>query len=357
MSLTLMLFLAMSLLTLAGCSASKFDLRDRFDLYRSSFREKLVAKEALAQKFLTCIRHSHTDPVETGAPSETIPHPASALAPGVSEDAITSPVRSLIQGIRERQPQQTDSLLALQQMVFDLEETPQRRLDLDKLRKVANMIERWHGHVDFDEDDLAKDSSRFARLLLAYNKAYFGNLSFKADPSAPERSIRGVVKVTSSGFVDRNGNTFVFPGLSTDTQWDPSHPLRESPRSIDSQRISADLTRIFLEAFFDAAFQVPAVHGATALRVEWKSQEQMYPEFDAVRPLISLDALARVTRDAMRAEAAVIALVGRGVRGGSVFGLQNETLAAMMETAAGVIAKKLVEHEGFCYFQVTQGML
>jgi hypothetical protein len=128
-----------------------------------------------------------------------------------------------------------------------------------------------------------------------------------------------------------------------------------SATPIDSRRISADLTRIFLEAFFDAAFQVPAVHGATALQVEWKSPEQTYPEFDAAHPSIPLDALARVTRDAMRTEAAVSSLVGKAVRGGGVFGLQNETLAAMLETAAGVIAKKLFEHEGFCYFQVTQG--
>jgi hypothetical protein len=71
--------------------------------------------------------------------------------------------------------------------------------------------------------------------------------------------------------------------------------------------------------------------------------------------MISLDALARVTRDALRAEAAVTSLVGKAVRGGSVFSTQNETLAATLETAAGVIAKKLVEHEGFCYFQVTEG--
>jgi hypothetical protein len=47
--------------------------------------------------------------------------------------------------------------------------------------------------------------------------------------------------------------------------------------------------------------------------------------------------------------------VGKAVRGGSVFSAQNETLAATLETAAGVMAKKLVEHEGFCYFQVTAG--
>jgi hypothetical protein len=62
-----------------------------------------------------------------------------------------------------------------------------------------------------------------------------------------------------------------------------------------------------------------------------------------------------VTRDALRAEAAVTSLVGKAVRGGSVFGTQNETLAATLEAAAGVMAKKLIEHEGFCYYQVSEG--
>ena len=119
--------------------------------------------------------------------------------------------------------------------------------------------------------------------------------------------------------------------------------------------VSADLARIFLEAFFDAAYRVPAVHGATALRVRPNSQASPYPEFNADRPAISLGALARVTRDALRAEAAVTSLVGKAVRGGSVFGTQNETLSAMLETAAGVMVKKLVEHEGFCYYQVIEG--
>jgi hypothetical protein len=45
-------------------------------------------------------------------------------------------------------------------------------------------------------------------------------------------------------------------------------------------------------------------------------------------------------------------VVGKAIRGGSLFGTNNETVAATLETAAGVFAKKLVEHEGFCYFQV-----
>jgi hypothetical protein len=159
--------------------------------------------------------------------------------------------------------------------------------------------------------------------------------------------------VTSHGFVDRSGSVWRFPGLSSDP---PSSDQTAPPSAaVNSQRLTADLTRIFVEAFFDAAFQVPAIHGATALRVEWASSEQSYPEFDADRPAIPLEALARLTRDALRAEATVTAAVGKAVRGGSVFGTQNETLAASLETAAGVMAKKLIEHEGFCYFQVTQG--
>jgi hypothetical protein len=147
----------------------------------------------------------------------------------------------------------------------------------------------------------------------------------------------------------------LFPGITAEIEVSPANSVRISATTVDSQRVSADLTRIFLEAFFDAAFRVPAVHGATALRVGPNSQESPYPEFDANHPTIPLEALARVTRDALRAEAAVTSLVGKKVRGVSVFSAQNETLAATLETAAGVMAKKLVEHEEFCYFQVTEG--
>jgi hypothetical protein len=46
-----------------------------------------------------------------------------------------------------------------------------------------------------------------------------------------------------------------------------------------------------------------------------------------------LDAFARLTRDAFRAEAAVTSELGKAVRG-SPLGTQNETFAAGMETGA-----------------------
>lgn len=352
------LLTAIGLLT-AGCGVSLLDLRDQLDLHRVSFHDKLMAKDALTKEFLACTRQAHDEPkTDPGVAEPRGAPPLGTLSAdeGRWSDLVFRPIRTLVEQLKAHRPTQADSLLALQELFADDAFLRDRRLDLRKLRRVIDIVRQWHAHVDFDEDALAQDPSRFARLLLAYNKAYFGNVQFVPEPMPPGGGVRGVRKVTSTGFIDRNGNAWAFPGLSIDIQKDPGQRTHVSASSVDSQRVSADLARVFLEAFFDAAFRVPAVHGATALQVEWKSSEQPYPEFDADRAPIPFDALARVTRDALRAEAAVTSLVGKAVRGGSAFGADNETIAATMETAAGVIAKKLAEHEGLCYFQVTQGM-
>jgi hypothetical protein len=338
---------AIAFFVTAGCGLPTLDLRDQLDLHRVSFHDKLIAKETLAKVFLACTRQAHDEP-------KTAPDTLS-MDERQSSGFVYRPIRTLIERVQAHRPNEADSLLALQELFADGELLHQRRLDLGKLRRVLDIIRQWHAHVDFDEDALAQNTSRFAQLLLAYNKAYFGDAQFVPELPPPGGGVRGVLKVTSTGFVDRNGNAWAFPGLSINAQKELGARATLSTSSVDSQRVSADLTRIFLEAFFDAAFRVPAVHGATALQIEWKSSEPRYPEFDADHPLIPFDALARVTRDALRAEAAVTSLVGKAVRGGSVFSIQNETLAATLETAAGVIAKKLVEHEGFCYYQVAQG--
>lgn len=344
---TYALLLAIGLLT-AGCGISVLDLHDQLDLHRTLRYDTLQAKEPLSREFLACTGRAHDEPKSDLGMS-------SADEPRLSRPAF-KPIRALVERVKGQRPKEADSLLPLQALFADDELVRHRRLDLGTLRRIVEIVRQWHAHLDFDENDLAQDSSRFAQLLLAYNKAYFGDVQFVPEPISPDGGIRGVRKVTSRGFVDRNGNVWNFPGLSADVQKEPGARAAAPASSVDSQRVSADLTRVFLEAFFDAAFRVPAVHGATALQIEWKSPAPRYPEFDAEHPLIPFDALARVTRDALRAEAAATSLVGKAVRGGSAFGANNETVAATMETAAGVIAKKLVEHEGFCYFQVTQGM-
>ena len=342
------------LLVQAGCSSSVLQLRDQLDLHRGEFRQKLADKKELAAKFLACTKQAHDEPLNEPRDGATSPGPLS-LQSFEGQATSVRPLASVIDRIRQRHQVKGASLSILANVLDDLANDATARIDLDKLTQVIEVARQWHGHLGLDEDQLEQDSSRFAGMLLAYNKAYFGDLSFAARPDIAGIGLRGVVQMTSKGFVDRSGNTLLFPGISAEIEVSLANSVRISATRVDSQRISADLTRIFLEAFFDTAFRVPAVHGATALRVGPNSQESPYPEFDANHPAIPLEALARVTRDALRAEAAVTSLVGRTVRGGSVFSIQNETLAATLETAAGVIAKKLVEHEGFCYYQVTAG--
>ena len=339
------------LLVQVGCSSSVLQLRDQLDLHRGEFRQKFDDKKELVTKFLACTRQAHDEPLnERRAPSAS---PDSLLQQSPEGQATSvRPLTSLIDRVRWHHQGKDTSLSILIDVLDDVANDANAHIDLGKLTEVIDVARQWHGHLGLDEDQLEQDSSRFARLLLAYNKAYFGDLSFTARSDHAGAGPRGVVKVISKGFVDRSGNVLLYPGISEATGESPANSVRVQAATIDSQRVSADLTRIFLEAFFDAAYRVPAVHGATALTVEPTFQEVAYPEFDANRPMISLEALARVTRDAMRAEAAVTSLVGKAVRGGSVFSTQNETLAATLETAAGVMAKKLVEHEGFCYYQV-----
>jgi hypothetical protein len=349
--------LSITCLVATGCGIPTLNLHEPVDLYRASFREKLEAKPALVKDFLACTRQAYDE--RTGLAPGTDRTGLSSSATSSADDnkpgsSDVSPIQSLIERVKAKRQPQADSLLVLEGLVQDWKDESRQRLDLNKLKKVVEVIQRWHGHLDFDEDDLAEDSSRFGQLLLAYNKAYFGDLQFTAESTVSGVGIRAVSKVTSSGFTDRNGNSWIFPGLSLDVGKGAGKSFAVTAVPVDSQRISADLARLFLEAFFDAAFRVPAVQGATALHVEWKNSERSYPAFDADRPPISLDALARITRDALRAEAAVTSLVGKTVRGGSVLSIQNETVAATLETAAGVIAKKLVEHEGFCYYEVIE---
>lgn len=330
-----------TLTLLSGCASALIDLRDDRDLYRSSFQEKFAAGSTEANAFLACAQQAH----------DNRPLPLSLTTDGPAAAPLQTPVHALLQRLHERAGAKIGDVPLLADMADDFADPARRRIDLHKLRRVADAARHWHGHLDLDEEALKQDASLFTRLLAAYQKAYFGDISFAVAPDTKTGTVRGITPVVSRGFVDRSGNVFRFPGLSASIQVDAAHRLDLDATSVDSRRLSADLTRLFLEAFFDAAYRVPAVQSATALQIS--SQPAPYPALDPAQPPIALDDLATVTQAALRAEAVVTSTVGKAVRGGGLFGTNNETAAATLETAAGVFAKKLVEHEGFCYFQVT----
>jgi len=337
---------------LTACTSSFIDLRENLDVHRSSFEEKLAGDSVKMEQFRACTRQAHDGSSLPLSVATDTPAPGSVRSPITSGGRLRPPVQALVERIHERVGNNAPSFSILSDMVDEFADPSRRRVDLGKLRLLTDAIRHWHAHLDFDDDALERDTSLFARLLLAYTRAYFGDVRYAIASNPASGTVRGIVQITSRGFVDRSGNTVRFPGLSAAAQVDATHPVELTTTPINSQQISADLTRVFLEAFFDAAFRVPAVPQATALHLP--AQTAPYPAFDPSRPFISLDALAMVTQRALRAEAVVTSLTGKAVRAGSLFGTNNETVAATLETAAGVFAKKLVEHEGFCYFQVTQ---
>src|SRR5262245_22247248 len=230
-------------LILTGCAASVVELRDNLDLNQASFRDKLAAKQGLTDEFLACTAHAYDE--RTGA------SPDKSSADGVRQvGEHDGAIHALISRIKEKHQAHGDSLQVIEETLADWKSTSYRRLDLGQLRRVVDVIKQWHIHLDFDEDALAEDASRFAQLLLAYNKAYFGDIRYVVAPSGTSQGIHTVVKVTSDGFIDRNGNVWMFPGLSVEATKEVGKPLAIETSRVDSQRLSADLTRVFLEAFF-----------------------------------------------------------------------------------------------------------
>ncbi|MEW6245571.1 MAG: hypothetical protein AB1555_02550 [Nitrospirota bacterium] len=330
---------------LSGCAASVVHLRET-----SALIDKIRARRDLAEPFARCTAQAYRGQPAGPAAGTGAPQPAGEAA-GTFADSI-----ALTAAVEDSPMLKSDEDVGtLLVLVREMADPAERKIDLNRLARLVELARRLHARLRIDEDRLAEDTALFARLLLAYNKAYFGDIRFQAAPSPAGDSIRGVSKVTSSGFVDRNGNAFVFPGLSSEAEFSPKadRPVRFRAGEVESRRVVSDLVRVFLEALFDAAFRVPAEQNATAVTVTWGDPPRAYPKFDADHPPIALDRFARVSRDALRAEAAVTSVVGKAVRGAGVFGTNNETLAAALETAAGVTAKKLAEHELFCYFLVT----
>ncbi len=367
----------------AGCASLDQPPRELLGLSlpdQPRWYDKLKDDKELARRFLVCSGETY------GAPSATKPPGLIASAPDGESERATHRAAALVRDALDLRLDEARQELRAQirthikdlvdvdghviqpgALALKLKERLKnvsvganaRRIALGRYAKLMaatpQLVEYMHVRIRDDEDRIARAGSRFERLLLAYNKAYFGEIAFKdsshgGGAGAPPIGIKKIVRSVSDGFIDRNGAMLAFPGLPLD-ELKSRQALRAYVGSADSRRIASDLTRIFMEALFDAAFQVPAVEGATALKII----ELGFPKFDAENPPIPIDDFAKITTDAMRAEAAVTLHIGELVRGGGGLGIDNETLASVIETAAGVIAKKLTEHELFCYYHVTSG--
>ena len=120
---------------------------------------------------------------------------------------------AVIDTIRKRHPDKEASLAILANVLDDVANDATARIDLDKLTQVIESAGRWQRGVSAL---MRINSSRIplASLgcCLAYNKGLFWRSQFQGKIRFPREPAFGVVKVTSKGFVDRSGNTLLFPG-------------------------------------------------------------------------------------------------------------------------------------------------
>jgi len=213
---------------------------------------------------------------------------------------------------------------------------------------------------EFMQSEL-KDQKPFFKLLTLYHRDYFGSPAFKAGSGAGTEE--GQLILETGGFVDRNGNAVAFPTWSLAIN-QGGNKLSVSATSINSARISSDLIRLFVEALFDSIFYVPAQPQSSAAMDKLKlfaNSENAYPTWDTIQfkdqngTIVTPIVKESIFFASTQTEALATAAMGKAIRGGLVGGLNNETLAAAVETAAGVTAKKLTEHEVYCYFNARYG--
>lgn len=150
-------------------------------------------------------------------------------------------------------------------------------------------------------------------------------------------------KVTP-GFISRDGTRYQFPGLT----------IKGASAAIDHSQIGADLIRIAMEAFRDTYAPLPAVAYATAVKSAGGAEQTI--ELFAPGSAWNVDSnrFAAILADANHAEAIVAGAVGKAIRGGAWGSLNNEALARVIETAAGVLARHSAERIGWCSSKAKQ---
>lgn len=158
----------------------------------------------------------------------------------------------------------------------------------------------------------------------------------------------GKLAQKSAGLVGRDGTQYGFPGIvEADTHAD-----------IDHSQIAADTLRILLEAIRDHYAPLPVLPQSTAAAtltnyviefgkpLRWTFDKRDPGNFETVT--IDEAGFQSIEAHARKAEASVAGAVGKAIRGGSWGSLNNEAVAKLVETAAGVVARHMTERAEWC---------
>jgi len=174
----------------------------------------------------------------------------------------------------------------------------------------------------------------------------FGNL-FTPGPGGNGLVYGSIGKVA---FVTRGGDSYQFPAIQPMLNVTAARPIQMS--KIDFIAVGSDLVRVFLEAILDAEFGVPGVTNSTGVL------EKVLQDFkDLNQKPITDEQFGVVEQVSKGVEGGVSSVVGRVIRGAGLFSLNNESLASLIETFAGVALKKVSEKVCWCYFKTKNAKL
>ena len=157
---------------------------------------------------------------------------------------------------------------------------------------------------------------------------------------------RLVGKISETSFKTRGGVDYKFPAITATLK--PGTKEFVTISKVDFVAVGADLIRVILEAVGDELAGVPGVTEATGCKIEDPNVALSVFEPENNQTFLNNDDFAKVNDYSNRVEGAVSTVIGRVTRGVSWFSLNNESLAVLIETAVGVIAKKASEKVLWC---------
>ena len=179
----------------------------------------------------------------------------------------------------------------------------------------------------------------------------------------------GHTLVDGTGFIGREGTVYAFPGITG---------TNSGGVAIDHNQVGADLIRILFESIRDTYAPLPVLANSTAswlvhqcdspsdkycvfknekvAEIAFKDRDEQDIEWNLGRwshlppyhGKITKAEFEEIEANARSSESATADVVGKAIRGGSWGALNNEAVAKVVETVAGVLARHTTERAGWC---------
>ena len=145
--------------------------------------------------------------------------------------------------------------------------------------------------------------------------------------------------IGDTNFVTRSGQSYAFSGITASIDPTAAKKVSFTGAKITSADVS-DVVRVFVEATGDYWFAVPGVPKSTACQAGYLCTPVSPSPYS---PDQQAKDVAAVNETADKVETGTSSIVGIAIRGGWFFSLNNEDLAAAIQTALAVSARKIAE--------------